>query len=59
MAKRTVQQRAARILQGSDPDRWKYSTALRKIQCNEEEDPGYAWRIARAEMRARAPHGDG
>lgn len=59
MARRTVQQRAARILQRSDPDRWKYSAALREIQRGEEEEPGHAWRIVRAEMRERAQKRDG
>ncbi|SDQ14149.1 hypothetical protein SAMN02800687_0529 [Curtobacterium sp. UNCCL20] len=58
MARRTVQQRAARILQRSDPDRWKYSAALREIQREEEEDPGYAWRMVRAEMRERVQQRD-
>lgn len=58
MARRTLQQPAARILQRSDPDRWKYTTALREIQRNEEEDPGYAWRMLRAEMRNRVQQQD-
>lgn len=56
MARRTVQQRAARILQRSDPDRWKYSAALKEVQRKEEDYPGYAWRIVRAEMRDRTEH---
>jgi len=59
MARRTVQQRAARILRRSDPDRWKYSAALLEVQRKEEEEPGYAWRIVRVEMRARSQQGDG
>lgn len=58
MARRSVQQRAARILQRSDPDRWTYTAALGEIQRNEEEDPGYAWRIVRAEMRERVQQQD-
>lgn len=58
MPKKTVQQRAARIVQRQDPERWKYTAALREVQRREAEDPGYSWRLMRADMAARSARHD-
>ncbi|ROQ04930.1 MULTISPECIES: hypothetical protein [unclassified Curtobacterium] len=54
MPKQTVVQKAARILQRSEPERWTYTAALREVQVRNEAEPGYAWRLHRLDLDARA-----